>query len=131
VNEPTGFFDGRDQNGAGAGNVIAASAGRAVGETIVVGVVAAGANLTERNFGELAAATLSGFVYVDPNANAIREGSETAVVPGVTVTLTGTNDLGQAISCPVDTAANGAYSFPVATSPDPLCQTLRPGSPTR
>lgn len=130
VNEPTGFFDGRDQNGAGAGNVIAASAGRAVGETIVVGVVAAGANLTERNFGELAAATLSGFVYVDPNANAIREGSETAVVPGVTVTLTGTNDLGQAISCPVDTAANGAYSFPVATSPDPLCRTLRPGTYT-
>jgi large repetitive protein len=130
VNEPSGFIDGRDQNGAGAGNVIASSAGRPVGETITVGVVNPGAALTERNFGELQGATLAGSVYVDVNANATRDGGEAAVVPGVTVTLSGTNDLGQAVSCPVTTAADGSYLFPTSGSADPLCQTLRPGSYT-
>lgn len=130
VAEPAGYIDGRDQNGAGAGNVLAGSAGRAPGETLVVGVVAPGANLTERNFGELRGATLAGSVYVDTDGDAIRDGGETAGVSGVTVTLTGSNDLGQAIDCPVQTQANGSYAFPVAASSDPLCQVLRPGSYT-
>ena len=127
VNEPSGYVDGLDQNGAGAGNVIAASAGRAVGETIVVGVVNGGANLSERNFGELQAVTLAGTVYVDVNGNSSRQAGENAGVSGTTVALTGTNDLGQAINCSLQTDSVGAYSFPIAASADPLCRSLRPG----
>ncbi|MCS6948583.1 MAG: SpaA isopeptide-forming pilin-related protein, partial [Steroidobacteraceae bacterium] len=130
VNEPSGFTDGLDQNGAGPGNMIPNSAGRPVGETIVVGPVAPGANLTERNFGELPAASLTGFVYIDANGNATRDSGEISVVPGVTVTLTGTNDLGQAVNCAVATSGDGSYSFPVASSSDPLCRSLRPGTYT-
>lgn len=128
VNEPTGFVDGRDQNGAGAGSVIAGSAGRAVGETIVVGALIPAANLTERNFGELQAVTLAGIVYIDVNGDSTRQAGESAGVSGVTVALTGTNDLGQAINCSLTTNAAGNYSFPISGSPDPLCQTLRPGT---
>jgi uncharacterized repeat protein (TIGR01451 family) len=133
VNEPAGRADGADQNGAGAGNVIPNSRGRAVGETIpATGGIAVNpaANLTERNFGELASAQLSGRVFIDPNANAIREGSENAGVAGVTITLTGTTDLAQAVNCTTTTAANGTYAFPVASDPNPLCATLRPGTYT-
>jgi len=133
VNEPTGFADGADQNGAGVGNVIANSRGRPVGETIPATggiVVNPAANLTERNFGELPGAQLSGRVYIDPNANAIREAAETSGVAGVAITLTGTTDTGQAVNCSTTTAANGTYAFPVAGDPNPLCATLRPGSYT-
>ncbi|MBK6599740.1 MAG: DUF11 domain-containing protein [Proteobacteria bacterium] len=133
VNEPTGFADGADQNGAGVGNVIANSRGRPVGETIPgtgAIVVNPAANLTERNFGELAGAQLSGRVYIDPNANAVREGTENAGVAGVAITLTGTTDTAQAVNCTTTTSATGTYAFPVTGDPNPLCATLRPGSYT-
>lgn len=133
VNEPTGFADGADQNGTGAGNVIANSRGRAVGETIPATggiVVDPAANLTERNFGELAGAQLAGRVYIDPNANAVRDGTENSGVAGVSITLTGTTDTAQAVNCSTTTSATGSYAFPVTGDPNPLCATLRPGSYT-
>ncbi len=128
VNEPSGYVDGRDQNGAGAGNVIANSAGRAVGETIAIGTLNPGVTLTERNFGELLAVTIAGTVYVDSSGDAIRQGGETATITGATITLTGTNDLGQAINCSTVTGGTGGYLFPLSGNPDPLCNSLRPGS---
>lgn len=126
--QPSGFLDGLDQNGAGAGNVVANSAGRTPPEAIVVGAVNPNANLTEHNFGELRPSTLSGRVFVDGNANARRDGGENAGLPGVTVRLTGTNDLGQAIDCTVTTTGAGDYAFPDAGAADATCRTLRPGT---
>jgi len=128
--EPTGFLDGKDQNGAGAGNVIAGSAGRPTPETITLaaGTVLPGATITERNFGEIESSSLSGTVYVDTDGNGTKGGAENVGIPTVTLTLTGTNDLGQAVNCSVTTNGSGAYSFPNAADPNPACRNLRPGT---
>ncbi len=126
--EPAGTADGIDRNGIGA--PIPGSAGRPSPENIVVGVVAPGANLTNRDFGEVSTASLAGSIFLDANANAVRDASETVGLAGGTVVLTGTDDLGRSISCSVTTDATGAYSFPRADAADPLCRVLRPGTYT-
>jgi hypothetical protein len=64
---------------------------------------------------------VSGFVYLDANDNGNRAGPPSEPgISGVSVTLTGTDDLGNAVSLTTTTDANGAYSF----------TGLRPSSPT-
>ena len=75
-------------------------------------------NLVNNNFGELLPSILSGHVYYDANKNGVRDPGESGI-PSVTVTLTGTNDIG-AVTTTTTTDANGAYSFP----------NLRPGNYT-
>ena len=70
-------------------------------------------------FGELPPASLSGFVYSDLDNDGVKDGGE-AGLDGVTVTLTGTDDLGNAVSTTVTTDGTGAYSFTA----------LRPGTYT-
>jgi hypothetical protein len=74
---------------------------------------------TDNDFGELKPSSLSGHVYIDLNNDGVREAGEPPV-PGTTVTLTGTNDLGAIVPLVMATDANGAYSF----------GNLRPGSYT-
>ncbi|MPT46989.1 MAG: DUF11 domain-containing protein [Sphingobium sp.] len=124
--QPTGYADGIDRNGVG--NPVAGSANRSAPEDIVIGQVAAGAVLTNRDFGEIPSSQISGMVYLDPNGNAIRDSGENSGLSGAVITLSGTNDLGQAINCSVTTGATGAYSFPVADATDPMCRVLRPGT---
>jgi hypothetical protein len=57
-----------------------------------------------------ATATVSGVVFADLNNNGRQEPFETGV-PGVFVTLTGTDALGRPVSLITTTAANGSYSF--------------------
>ncbi len=122
--QPNNASDGLDTNGTG--NVIAGSRGRIAPEDINIGVVAPNANLTERNFGELPTSSLSGFVYFDPNTNAVKDGTETVGLANSVVTLNGTNDLGQTVTCAITTDATGAYSFPGGTGSN--CAVLRPGT---
>jgi uncharacterized repeat protein (TIGR01451 family) len=63
------------------------------------------------NFGELLPATLSGYVFIDANKNATRDAGETAGVTLVTITLSGTDDLGNSINQTTTSAASGYYSF--------------------
>ncbi len=119
--EPAGFLDGLEENGAG--NTVAGSVNGT--ESIALGVVAPGANLGERNFGHIQNSSLSGVVWIDTDASATREGGETGRLQNAVVELTGTDDLGAAISCSFTTAADGAYSFPVAA-----CPNIRPGTYT-
>src|SRR5207248_802279 len=60
-----------------------------------------------------------GFVYVDANNDGNKDPGE-AGIAGVTVTLTGTDDLGQAVSRTATTAGDGSYNF----------DNLRPGTYT-
>ena len=62
------------------------------------------------NFGEIPAAQIAGAVYNDLNNNGVRDPGEGGFA-GVALTLTGTNDLGQAVSQSVATDATGAYAF--------------------
>ncbi len=61
-------------------------------------------------YSEPTPAKLSGSVYVDANDNGTFDSGETPL-SGVTVTLTGTNDLLQTINTSTTTAADGSYSF--------------------
>jgi len=113
---PANFYDGKDQNGSGIANVIAGSDNRTTPESIVVGQVNPNVTLDERNFGELPYASLSGSVFVDSNSNAVKDGGETGGVPGVVVTLSGTDYLGRDVctligSCSFTTDASGNYSI--------------------
>src|SRR5207302_165429 len=103
--QPAGFLDGRDTHGTPG----SAPGGDGVLERRVWNAGVSGAN---NNFGELAPASLSGFVYRANNDNGVFEpGLGEAGIAGVTVTLTGTDDLGAGVNLPVMTNGSGAYSF--------------------
>lgn len=61
------------------------------------------------NFGERTG-SLSGLVYNDTNNNGIRDANE-PVIGGVTVTLTGTDARGEAVTRTIVTNADGTYTF--------------------
>lgn len=53
---------------------------------------------------------LSGFVYVDADNDGVFDAGE-APIPGVRITLTGTDDLGGSVDTMTTTDPSGAYSF--------------------
>ena len=100
--QPTGFADGKDAAG---------SAGGVVGPDKVTTVsLDSGDVATGYTFGELPPASLGNFVWNDLNGNGIQDASEPGI-GGVTVTLTGTDDLGATVTATTTTAADGTYSF--------------------
>jgi len=110
--QPSGYLDGKDTQGTpGTG-----TAGNDVFASIAL---AAGVDGQDNNFGELIPASLAGYVYEDANNDGIFQITETGIV-GATVTLTGTDDLGQAVSVNGTTVAGGGYAF----------DNLRPGTYT-
>ena len=109
--QPAAYVDGKDTAG---------STGGTVGNDVLSAItLVAGANSTENNFGELPKAAINGFVYCDDNNDGIKQAGEVGFA-GVTVKLSGTDDLGQPVTASTTTDANGAYSF----------TGLRPGSYT-
>ena len=118
VNQPTGFLDGKDKAGTPFGGTGTTAAGDAITGVVIGndGLVKAG---TEYNFGELRPATLGDTVFLDANGNGRFDGTD-AGVPGVTVTLAGTDDRGAAVAATTVTGAGGVYTF----------GTLRPGTYT-
>jgi hypothetical protein len=73
------------------------------------------------NFGNFQSlpVTISGVAYQDANGNGVFDAGE-AGMAGVTVSLSGTDALGQAITATTITAADGTYSFTTDTSGNPL-----------
>ncbi len=126
INAPNGFVDGLEFDGTA---VVPGTAGRALSaETITVGQVDPGDNLQNRNFGEIDEPSLSGFIYIDSDEDAVRDPGETAGLANGVLRLTGVNDLGQAIDCSITTTASGAFTFADPADSNPLCQTLRPSN---
>lgn len=119
--EPPTTLDGKDYDGSA---VVSGSAGRSAGtdaHTVSSGLVP-GASFPNRNFGELKPASIAGAAYIDSNTNAIKNVGE-PVISNVTFTLTGTNDLGAAVSTTVTSSMSvngGQYLF----------ANLRPGTYT-
>ena len=87
--QPAAYLDGKDTAGSTGGSA-------AVSDVISNIVLTAGANSVNNNFGELPPASLAGFVYED-NSNDGAKGAGEAGIAGVTVTLTGTDDLGNPV----------------------------------
>jgi hypothetical protein len=114
LSTPPGYFDGKNsQNGVPLNN--------APGTDIIpVTIIPTTTNYPENDFGKLQAASLSGYVYADTGLggynDGIKEPGEQGIA-GVTVTLSGTTDLG-GINISTTTNANGSYTF----------NNLRPGT---
>jgi len=98
---PSGYLDGKDVAGSLGG-----TAGNDFVKSILINTNSAGVNY---NFGELASASLSGYVFVDSNNDCNRSGE--AGIANVVVTLTGTDDRGNAVSLTTKTDSTGKYSF--------------------
>jgi len=107
--QPSCYLDGKDTIGSQGG-----TAGNDVLSNIVL---ASGVKGTGNNFGELKAASLSGFVYLDKNGDGDIDCRDRAIA-NVTVTLTGVDDRGISISLTTVTDDDGAYVF----------NNLRPGT---
>lgn len=88
--------------------------------SVISGIVlTAGQSAVDNRFGEIPPAQLGGSVYTDQNNDGQRQPSEPGL-PGQTLVLTGTDDLGRSVNLTVTTDANGQYVF----------DGLRPGSYT-
>jgi hypothetical protein len=62
------------------------------------------------NFGELLPSSLAGSVFIDSNDDGVREAAEKGIAK-VTVTLTGTDDLGSLVDLTTTSAVDGSYLF--------------------
>jgi SdrD B-like domain len=102
-NEPPGYSDGYETSGNQA--PIPGTIG-----TDRIPVTVGSSDVPNNNFGELKA-SLSGYVYYDPNDNGLKEPGERGI-PNTTVTLTGVDASGQAVSKSTTTDGAGFYAFP-------------------
>src|SRR5207247_9066890 len=96
--QPAGWLDGKDTIGN-----IPGTTGNDQFSGIVLG---SGTQSTANNFGELKAASLSGFVYVDANNNGVKDTGE-AGISGVQITLSAAGVSPQTAT----TDASGGYAF--------------------
>ncbi|WDE05182.1 DUF11 domain-containing protein [Thalassomonas viridans] len=99
--QPSTWGDGLDSVGSAGGNL--------ANDNLSNIVLGAGIGGTDYNFGEQGS-SLSGTVYRDGNDNGIIDAGE-AGIADVTITLTGTDDLGNNISETRQTDSDGNYSF--------------------
>jgi large repetitive protein len=101
--QPTGFGDGIDRPGTNGATSPANDR-----FTVTLGY---GQASTGNDFYEVPRASLAGSVYVDADNDGVQDAGE-APIAGVTVTLTGTDEAGNAVTRTATTDANGNYSFP-------------------
>jgi len=100
--QPAGFLDGIDSVG---------SLGGTLGDDVISAIpVAPGDTGTGYDFGELTGASVGGAVFVDADNDGVLDAGE-AGIAGVTVTLTGTDDLGNTVTLSTTTAADGSFTF--------------------
>jgi hypothetical protein len=113
--QPTGYDNGPVAAPAGsAGGTYAAGGGN--GNSSHGGVVlGASVSGTNYNFPELRRVSLAGFVYLDANANNLRDAATDPAISGATVRLLNATD--GSVLATATTAADGSYSF---TGLDPL-----------
>jgi hypothetical protein len=117
---PSGYLAGATSvgtvNGKTVGTVVSSGTIGSITETT-------GQNGINYDFGEVKAVTVGGLVYQDTNGNGALDSGEPGI-SGVTLTLSGSNNLGQAITATTTTATNGTYSFAIDSGGNPL----RPGT---
>ena len=110
---PAGWLDGIDTAGTAGGDATT------VNDQISAIDLPVDIDATDYNFGELAPASLAGFVYADTDNDGVFDLAETGIL-GVTIDLAGTDDLGNPVATSTLTGPGGAWSFP----------NLRPGTYT-
>ena len=93
------------------GKTTAGSDGGVAGDNVISNIsLNWGDHGTDNNFGELLPASVAGSVYVDSNNDGVKQSSEKGI-PGVKLTLTGTDDRGNAVELTTFTSCKGVYDF--------------------
>ena len=129
--QPAGFINGTvdppTTGGTAPSEGGSYARGGTSGNSTYTGVVVGGATAAVRyHFPEIRQPTLSGFVYLDKNANDVRDPATDEAISGATVRLLRDDTLAQVATTTTD--ASGAYSF---TGLDPLvAYTLEEPLPT-
>ncbi len=114
--QPTATLNGRTVAGSAGGTPTTPATAPSSITAITIGAGVVSAN---NQFAEILVASLAGRVYADNNNNGIVDSGEIGIA-SVAITLTGTDDLGAAVSLTLPTAADGSYAF----------ANLRPGTYT-
>ncbi|CAN5397540.1 hypothetical protein BH10PSE17_BH10PSE17_10120 [soil metagenome] len=114
--QPPGTLNGATTAGTGASVAGSGTPATTATSTITGITLANGQNGSNYNFGEIVPVAVSGTVFLDANNNGVQDAGE-AGIPNVPYQVTGTDDLGQAVSVTVTSDANGVVSAPA----------LRPG----
>ncbi|MBN1255083.1 MAG: DUF11 domain-containing protein [Deltaproteobacteria bacterium] len=104
---PLSYFDGLDSRDNGA----SAIPGSRTTDVISSIIVPANTALAGYLFGEIPAASISGYVWSDEDNDGVRDAGETTGIPNVQITLTGTDYLGNPVTVSTTTNASGAYGF--------------------
>ena len=110
--QPLNYYDGQETVGTNNGG---AGGGGTGGDTATTSTfstvdIQPGNYYSDYNFGELLPADISGVAYIDLNDDGNRQDTETGRA-GIGVTLSGTNDLGEAVSVTSTTDSSGRYYF--------------------
>jgi protocatechuate 3,4-dioxygenase beta subunit len=101
--EAAGYLDAFETAGSAGGTIIAPN--RIEQIVVAPGQLAAG-----YLFGDVRPASLSGVVFVDTDGDGVQDAGETGI-PGVDITLTGTDLFGAPVATTATTAFGGTYSF--------------------
>ncbi|MBL8483770.1 MAG: DUF11 domain-containing protein, partial [Rhodocyclaceae bacterium] len=122
---PAGYLDSKEVAGSAGGNVPAPTDNGTLAPQNSISAIVLGDNTagTGYLYEEVQIPSIAGSVYVDGNGNGHKEAGETTGIAGAIVTLSGTNPLGQTVSCSITTGAAGTFAFTTAN-----CPNLRPGS---
>jgi uncharacterized repeat protein (TIGR01451 family) len=106
--QPTGTHNGQTVPGSTGGTATPATT---VPSAITgITLLAPGAASVQNNFGEGPGAEIRGWVYLDADDNGQKGATESGLA-GVTLTLTGTDNLGSPVQAQATTAADGSYAF--------------------
>ncbi len=98
--------------GAALGTIDGVSAtGTVSNKNTLTGITLVGGDdCVENNFAESRPATLSGYVYVDADNDAVLDSTESRI-PGTLITVTGTTNTGESITRSTTTADDGSWSI--------------------
>jgi hypothetical protein len=105
--QPSGTANGRTVPGStgGTGTPVATTP-----SAITTIPLAAGQASVDNHFGEVPVSSIAGSVYNDRDNDGVRDADEPGYA-GIVVRLTGTDDLGNAVSIELTTDADGRYRF--------------------
>ena len=99
--QPAGFLDGTDSAGTAGGTV--------GDDKIAAMTLASSTTSVNNNFGELVPASISGAVFEETLGQPTPVGQKP--IPGTTIALTCTDDLGAPVNLTTTSAADGSYRF--------------------
>ena len=108
---PIYYFDGKETAGTSGGTAPNTGFDATPANNQITAISLAGNTAaTGYLFGEIPAASISGYVWNDEDNDGVRDAGETTGIPNVQITLTGT-DVNGSVNITTTTDASGAYSF--------------------